>query len=220
MLSGISDLYRRHRFAALFLSLLLTVAGQGAFEAIAPVFTPLELLLAINLIAAIATTVHERAIRVLLALGFAFAVTRIIAAAVGVHGLLPLSHTLWVIASILATVATVRHALRADVVDAERIFAALDAYLLVGLMFGVSYWILDQVSSGAFTTPSDGGLTLDQAVYFSFVTIATLGYGDIVPASAAARGMAMLEAVSGQMYLAVLVAWLVSLFARERNAPE
>jgi hypothetical protein len=218
MLSGISDQYRRHRFAALFLSLLLTIAGQAALQGIAPGFTALELLLAVNLIAAIATAVHERAIRVLLALGFAYVVTRTVAGEAGINGLLPLSQALWVVASLLATVATVRHALRANVMDAERIFAALDAYLLVGLMFGVCYSILDQVSPAAFGAPAASDLTLDRAIYFSFVTISTLGYGDIVPASAAARGLAMVEAVSGQMYLAVLVAWLVSLFARERNA--
>jgi hypothetical protein len=220
MLSGIGATYRRHRFAALFLSLLLTIAGQGALEAFAPGFTLLELLLAVNLIAAVATAGHDRAIRILIVLGTAFVVTRAIAAALGIYGLLPLSQALWVVTSLLATVATVRHALQADVMNAERIFAALDAYLLVGLMFGVSYWTLDQVSPAAFGAPgaSASTLTLDGAIYFSFVTISTLGYGDIVPLSAAARGLAILEAVSGQMYLAVLVAWLVSLFARDRNA--
>jgi hypothetical protein len=51
-------------------------------------------------------------------------------------------------------------------------------------------------------------------MYFSFVTIASLGYGDIVPLSAPARSVAVLEALSGQMYLAVLVARLVSLYSR------
>ena len=58
---------------------------------------------------------------------------------------------------------------------------------------------------------------LARAVYYSFVTIATLGYGDIVPASHPARGLAILEAVSGQMYLAVLIARLVALYATTKN---
>jgi hypothetical protein len=58
-------------------------------------------------------------------------------------------------------------------------------------------------------------LGTDGAIYFSFVTLATLGYGDVVPASGPARALAMLEAVFGQLYLVVLVARLVSLYSRE-----
>ena len=52
------------------------------------------------------------------------------------------------------------------------------------------------------------------AIYFSFVTIATLGYGDIVPRSDLARGLTILEGVGGQLFLAVMVARLVSLYGR------
>ena len=219
MLSSIVDKYRRHRFAWLFASLLLSVAGHFVFQAVVPGITPLELLLALSLIAAIAGTARERSGRILIAVGLAFAATRVIAAGLGIDGLLPVSHLLWVIAGVLATVATVRHALRGSVIDTERIFAALDAYLLVGLMFGVCYSLLDRAYPGSFAGAAlDGNLTLEKAIYFSFVTIATLGYGDIVPVSDAARGLANLEAISGQMYLAVLVAWLVSLFARSPHA--
>jgi hypothetical protein len=52
------------------------------------------------------------------------------------------------------------------------------------------------------------------ANYFSFVTIATLGYGDIVPRSDVSRGLAIFEGVGGQLFLAVMVARLVSLYTR------
>jgi hypothetical protein len=52
------------------------------------------------------------------------------------------------------------------------------------------------------------------AFYFSFVTLATLGYGDIVPRTDVARGLAIVEGVGGQLFLAVLVARLVSLYGR------
>ena len=51
------------------------------------------------------------------------------------------------------------------------------------------------------------------AIYYSFVTLTTLGYGDVVPRSEAVRGLAILEAVVGQLYLAVMIARLVSLYA-------
>lgn len=110
----------------------------------------------------------------------------------------------------------VRHALQAGPVNAERIFAALDAYLLAGLIFGVCYWLLDQTWPVSFD-PASSSLPLSHAIYFSFVTIATLGYGDIVPVNDLARGVAILEAVSGQLYLVVLVARLVSLYARQAD---
>jgi Ion channel len=97
-------------------------------------------------------------------------------------------------------------------VDGERILAALDVYLLAGLAFAVGYWVLDQTWPASFGLASGRHLDLPGAIYFSFVTIATLGYGDIVPVSEAARGLAILEAVGGQMYLAVLVARLVTLY--------
>ena len=100
---------------------------------------------------------------------------------------------------------------------AEHIFAALDAYLLAGLIFAVCYWLLDQTWPASFGVASASDLDLAHAIYFSFVTIATLGYGDIVPASDATRGLAILEAVSGQMYLTVLVARLVSLYSKQSD---
>jgi hypothetical protein len=118
---------------------------------------------------------------------------------------------------VLAMMATARYALSPRAVDAEHILAALDAYLLAGLLFAVAYWMLDRTWAGSFAGATPAALDLPRAIYFSYVTIATLGYGDVVPASAPARGLAVLEGVSGQMYLAVLVARLVSLYARERD---
>ena len=58
------------------------------------------------------------------------------------------------------------------------------------------------------------------ALYFSFITLATVGYGDIVPRSDVARGLAIVEGVGGQLFLAVLVARLVSLYGRRKTADE
>lgn len=72
--------------------------------------------------------------------------------------------------------------------------------------------------SGFAVTLGGTGFLFPRAVYFSFVTLASLGYGDIVPVGEAARGTAILEAVGGQLYLAVLLARLVALYtAQERH---
>ncbi len=132
--------YLRHRFAWLFLSLLLTLGAAPVLRALVPNF-PLELLLAVTLVTAIASAAHERWIQLLLLLGAAFLLTRGIQVLTGAQALLSLSQVLWVLAALLATATAVRHAMRAGPVNAERIFAALDAYLLAGLIFGICYWL-------------------------------------------------------------------------------
>jgi hypothetical protein len=78
--------------------------------------------------------------------------------------------------------------------------------------------VIERVWAGSFTTAgAPAGLELSTGIYFSFVTIATLGYGDVVPVSNSARGIAIVEAVAGQLYLAVMVARLVSLYVLSRG---
>ena len=208
--------YRRRRFAWLFASLLLTLSVGAIVEGIGSRYNPLQALLALNLLAAIASGAHERPMRVPIVLGIGFVVARVLRAGLGLPGMLPVGDTLWAIAILVAMVTTVRHALGRGVVDEERILAALDTYLLAAIVFAVGYSTLDHVWPGSFRgiqSPIDHF----QAIYFSFVTITTMGYGDIVPASAATRGLAIVEAISGQMYLTVLVARLVSLYAQQRD---
>ena len=76
--------------------------------------------------------------------------------------------------------------------------------------------MLEQISPGSFAPA--GNFSRMSAIYFSFVTLATLGYGDIVPRSDVARGLAIVEGVGGQLFLAVLVARLVSLYTRGKEA--
>ena len=203
--------YARHRFAWLFVSLLLTLAVSPLFEALFH-FNPIDVLLAVNLLAAIASAAQVRWIRLLIYLGVAFVAYRTFAAA-SIIPSLPASSVAWLLAVVGATAATARHAFRAESVDSEHVFAALDAYLLVGLIFGVSYTLLDGIWPDSFGAALESDLSTTRSIYFSFVTLATLGYGDIVPTSDVARGIVILEAVIGQFYLAVVVARLVSLYS-------
>jgi hypothetical protein len=124
------------------------------------------------------------------------------------------SLAMWSAIALVAAAGAIRYAMRAKSVDREHLYAALDAYVLFGLFLGVLYWAIDRAlpqSLAVIHLPSDHALTLSEAVYFSFVTLVTLGYGDIVPRGEAARGIAIVEAVAGQLYLAVMIAYLVSL---------
>jgi hypothetical protein len=78
----------------------------------------------------------------------------------------------------------------------------------------LSYWVLEQVVPGTF--PGSVEFTRSSAQYFSFVTLATLGYGDIAPAGEIGRGLAVIEGVGGQLFLAVMVARLVSVYAARK----
>ena len=101
---------------------------------------------------------------------------------------------------------------KSEKVTQETIFAAVVAYLLIALMWAYLYMILEIVIPGSFSVPerSIRAETM-QFEYFSFVTITTLGYGDIIPLTNKASALALLEALIGQIYLVVLVAWLVGM---------
>jgi hypothetical protein len=119
---------------------------------------------------------------------------------------------IWTLIGLLAAAAALRFAMRAGQVDAERLYSALSAYLLAGIYFGLLYWVLERLNPDTFTFT--GRFSQTSAIYFSFVTLATLGYGDIAPRGDVARGLAIVEGVGGQLFLAVLVARLVSLYSK------
>ena len=108
--------------------------------------------------------------------------------------------------------------LRAPVVTMEVLCASIAVYLMLGLMWTVAYWLVDQVTpGGAFSFNTERGahsMNGFTGFYFSFITLSTVGYGDITPVSQAARWLAAMEAMTGLLYVAVLIARLVSLYSR------
>jgi hypothetical protein len=107
---------------------------------------------------------------------------------------------------------------RSTEVTRETIFAAVVAYLLVALMWAFVYMILEFLIPGSFSFPEQGTWSGAQRFhYLSFVTITTLGYGDITPTTGMSSALALLEAVIGQIYLVVLVAWLVGTYVSRKS---
>ena len=93
-------------------------------------------------------------------------------------------------------------------VDRETFFGALAAYLLIGIAFGFGYQCVAALQPGPLF--GDGGdPTLPQALFFSFVTMTTTGYGDLVPAANPAQSIAVAEALIGQLFLVTAVAKVV-----------
>ena len=125
----------------------------------------------------------------------------------------PLTLGLWSAIALFAAARELNYAVSSRSVDMHHLMAALNAYLLVGIFLGAIWLAMEEAMPGSLL---QGGqpipaLTLPDGIYFSFVTLATLGYGDITPITPLARGLATFEAVFGQLYLAVMVARIVSL---------
>jgi hypothetical protein len=114
-----------------------------------------------------------------------------------------------------------RFVLRAPSVNAEVLCAGISAYLMLGLAWTMAYWLVDQLTpGGAFSfntnagTRSMNGFT---GFYFSFITLSTVGYGDITPVSRIARWLSAMEAMTGLLYVAVLIARLVALYSSPKS---
>ena len=125
---------------------------------------------------------------------------------------------------VLFSVDILRSVLRRGQVTADKICGALCVYLLAAYAWTFAYALMDLKEPESFNglsgTARDHVSRVIQLRYFSFVTLTTVGYGDITPRSSVARTFANLEAVIGQIYLAVLVARLVSLHIVHEGAKQ
>lgn len=122
---------------------------------------------------------------------------------------------------LVITVSLAIQTFRPGRVSSHRVRGAVAIYLLIGLIWAFAYAILDLHIPEAFTEAhsrqSADLLDLKEVVYFSFVTLTTVGYGDMAPQAPVIRSLAVLEALLGQLYLAVTLARLVSMELTERS---
>lgn len=121
--------------------------------------------------------------------------------------------------SISSAVIAAKHVFGGTRVDHNVLFGAMCVYLLMGLIWAILYGLLFQFFPGSFNgiEGADGKAPMDTLLYFSFVTLASLGYGDITPVAPLARTLAYLEVVAGQLYIAIMLAGLVGLFLNARR---
>jgi voltage-gated potassium channel len=114
-----------------------------------------------------------------------------------------------------------RFVLRASRVDTNVLCAGIAGFLMVGLLWTSLYVLVARLDPGAFSLPAGSAkATLDgfNAFYFSFVTLCTVGFGDITPVSKFARMLAVTEAISGLFYMAVLISRLVAVHSATQQA--
>jgi hypothetical protein len=122
---------------------------------------------------------------------------------------------LWLLLFAFITWNELRAVLRQKEITAEVISMSISVYLLFGLTFGLLYIVLHDIQPNAFSFGSSGPASEEQVIpvliYFSLTTLSTIGFGDITPLTLQARYAAVAEGITGQFYLAILVARLVGL---------
>ncbi len=120
----------------------------------------------------------------------------------------------------LATGKAMRQIAIGNNLSANRIIGAVCVYLMLGVIWALCYALLEAIVPGSFEGIAEHAASASwnpDWVYFSFVTLTTLGYGDILPQTFSARALSYFEAIVGQFYLAVLVAGLVGAYLSEKQ---
>ncbi|MEW5009224.1 MAG: potassium channel family protein [Cycloclasticus sp.] len=117
---------------------------------------------------------------------------------------------------ILSAVVAMRQVLFSGPVTLNKLAGSVCIYFLLGIIWALFYLYTDQLTDNTFT-----GLTAEEPgklwsyIYFSFITLSTLGFGDITPVNEFARALVYIEAISGQFYLTILVASLIGGYVNE-----
>jgi hypothetical protein len=119
---------------------------------------------------------------------------------------------------------TLKRTLRPGRIDGYRVLGGIAGYLLIGLTWTFAYQLLIQHSPGAihFEPGLAEGLPRQpsELLYFSFITLSTVGFGDVHPVTPVARALTVAEALVGQLYIAILIASLVAMALQARSSEE
>jgi hypothetical protein len=116
-------------------------------------------------------------------------------------------------------IAILRYIIRREVVNPDIIAGSTVVYILMALAWSFVYRMIEVLDPGSFSLNNlASGLTAAEARYFSLITITTVGYGDIAPVSSIARAFSTLEAIVGQLFLVIMVSWLVGMYVSRRSS--
>jgi hypothetical protein len=117
-----------------------------------------------------------------------------------------------------AVISILKYVFTQEKVTRQTISAAVSVYLLLALMWTFIYRLIENLYPGSFAVSQDKLHDAENIfIYFSLVTITTLGYGDITPVGSQAVALSVLEAITGQIYLVVVVAWFVGLYVSRKS---
>lgn len=224
---GAESFVSRHRFVLLFAVLLIFYVltpivhqlREGLHPAVPPVVEGL-LFLALLLGTVVSVSKGRAGTLSALLLAFPAVVFWLVGIVVASHGVDVIRHLLLIAFLGYVIWVMLRAIFDRRQVTFNTVCASLCIYLLLGLVWALAYSVVDVLDPAAFTCTVDAakhpawmrvGRGETAVLYFSFATLTTLGYGDIVPTSPISRMLASIEAITGQLYLAVLVARLVGM---------
>jgi hypothetical protein len=176
----------------------------------------IALFLVVVLIALRTADVPRRIARVITAIVLAGSGIALALAGVAPTGPVAGAAFTWIALMLLfAVVIIIRRVLAARAVTLQSIYGAISAYMIMGLMFAAGYSAMSKFDGGAFFAGGKPAST-ETLQYFSFATLTTVGYGDFTAGEAGGRAVAVMEALIGQIFLATLVARLVSNYQGRR----
>lgn len=154
---------------------------------------------------------HRAILSLCIALIASATALRLIAAFLELH-MQALADLAFALCGLITLVMAMRRIFTTRRVTPALISAAVSIYLLAGIIWAIVFHAVEYIHPGSFSIPGDGQIAgAGDLYYFSFVTLTTLGYGDVSPVTAVARSLAVFEAVFGQLFLVVLLGRLVSL---------
>jgi hypothetical protein len=211
--------FRSMRFMQLLVLSLVVLLLQAIFYQAPLMYLVINVLYLNALLVALSVSGASTTARLLLVVLWALSlVTRLFVLPGQETEFFVLSKGITVVLLVTAIIYLSRYILVSHRVTMNALFAAVMVYLLMALLFAQVYSITNILLPGSFSFPGNtvvmkGTIADITFNYYSFVTIATLGYGDIIPRYPLAQMLASIEAVIGQFYVAIVVAWLVSLYS-------
>lgn len=121
---------------------------------------------------------------------------------------------------VVLAIALALYTFRARTVMSDVVLAAASLYLVVGSGFGAIFALIEWLVPGSFAVASGAAVTWQQMVYYSYVTLTTVGYGDVTPISHYAQSVAVFEAILGVLYTVILLSRIVGLSASQPPGPD
>ncbi len=209
-----ADPIQRSRSLYLLASLILLILVSPLLEGTRVGHFVVDALFSLALLAVVNAASDSRRTRVV---AFSLAILAILLIWISIYNQFTLGRAIGLLIFALLNTTTIvlilRRIVLAPAVTFDILCAGIGLYLLIGFTWALTYLVIDSFNPGAFEALS---LTAEKGwtefLYFSFATLTTLGYGDISPDTPFVRIWAVMEAVTGVLYIAVLVARLVSLY--------
>ena len=209
---------RRNRCSLLLVGLCLMILANPMFGGTA--LGPTALILSLLLILVLASWALRMRRRTVLAVAALALVTAAVILSVphDTHWLRPVANGTMALFTGVVTIALLRYVLDPHLINTDKVFGAVAAYVLIAITFACLFLMLQYIETKAFyiaqVNDPDSSMSWSDSMYFSFTVLTSTGFGEITPVTDMARSLIVIEQVLGVMYVAFLVARLANLYGR------